>query len=58
MIGEPPWWYPVLIAADRLHCPAWDLMEGPDHRWFWEQAALLARNAENQKRGPDRMKAR
>jgi hypothetical protein len=44
MSGECPEWYPLFIAADRCHCPPWELIKAGI---WWHDKALIASSAEN-----------
>jgi hypothetical protein len=44
MSGECPEWYPLFIAADRCHCPPWELIKAGI---WWQDKALIANSAEN-----------
>lgn len=42
-MGECPDWYAVLLSADRLHCPPWELLGRSE---YWRSIAVMARRAE------------
>lgn len=42
-----PWWYPLLLEADRLHCPPWTLLGLSEISVFWRDVAHKAIAAEN-----------
>jgi hypothetical protein len=44
-MGECPDWYAVLLAAERLHCPPWELLERDDAA-EWIRVARGASTAE------------
>lgn len=48
LMGHCPDWYYLLRAADRLHCPPWQLLE---QSVYWQDIAIKAISAEN--RGAD-----
>lgn len=43
-MGECPDWYPLFVAADRCHCPPWELLQ---QSVWWHDKALIAVEAEN-----------
>ncbi len=48
---EPiPWWVNVFYAADRCHCPPWEMVEGETPREFWMLAGQVLTGAENDAR--------
>lgn len=42
-VGYLPDWYAPILAADRLHCPPWELLE---QSIYWQDIAMKARAAE------------
>lgn len=42
-MGECPDWYSLFVAADRCHCPPWELLK---QSVFWYNKALIATEAE------------
>lgn len=46
-MGAVPDWYPLFIAADRCHCPPWELLK---QSVWWRDKALIANTAENEAR--------
>ncbi len=45
-----PWWVGYFYAADRAHCPPWDLVDEPTPREWWAQAAGILAGAEGDAR--------
>jgi hypothetical protein len=41
-----PDWYPLLVAADRLHCKPWELLGLEEISVWWTDIALKAITAE------------
>lgn len=42
-MGACPDWYPLFVAADRCHCPPWELLK---QSTWWYDKALIAIEAE------------
>lgn len=44
--AELPWWVAYFAAADRCHCPPWELIATPTPRAFWARAGAILAAAE------------
>lgn len=53
--GSCPSWYRLILAADRLHVPVWELAEKPA---YWTDIALKAQAAERKAEAALRERAR